>query len=82
MPVDDAPPTTLDGDSVTSMSGGVTLAGGFTVSPRLAALAPYAADNETGVDAVADLFVTNANDALVEPVKIVRLRGSDENSSG
>jgi hypothetical protein len=76
------PPETFAGDSVTSMSGGVELAAGLTVSARPAALAPYDADNDTAVDAATDLVVTNANDALVEPAKNVTLAGSDVNSSG
>jgi hypothetical protein len=80
--VADPPPATDVGESVTSMSGGVALGGGLTVSARFAALAPYDADSETAVDAATDLFVTNANDALVEPAKIVRFGGSDEKSSG
>ena len=82
MPVDDSLPFTLVGESVTSTSGGVELAGGFTVSARLAALAPYDADSVTGVEAVADLFVTNPNDAVVQPVNAVTFAGNDENSSG
>lgn len=63
-------------------SGGVASAGGFTVSPRFAALAPYAAVSDTGVEAATDLPVTNAKEAVVDPVKTVTFAGSDVNSSG
>ena len=82
VPVEDVPPLTDAGDTVRFVSGGVELAGGFTVSARFAALPPYDADTETAVVAVADLFVTNANDALVDPVNTVTFAGSDEKSSG
>jgi hypothetical protein len=76
------PPFTVADESVKSTSGGVELAGGLTVSARFAALAPYAADSDTGVEVAADLLVTNANDAVVEPVNAVTFAGSDVNSSG
>ena len=82
VPVDDVPELTVVGDNVTEMSGGVALAGGFTVRARFAALAPYAADSDTGVEAVTALLVTNANIAVVEPVNTVIFAGSDVNSSG
>jgi len=40
VPVDEVPPFTIVGDTVREVSGGVALAGGFTVSARFAALAP------------------------------------------
>ena len=82
VPIDEAPALTVAGDTVTEVIGGVALAGGFTVSARLAALAPYAADSDTGVEAVTALLVTNANEAVVEPVNTVTFAGSDVNSSG
>jgi hypothetical protein len=82
VPVDDVPALTAVGDSVTEMSGGVALAGGLTVSARFATLAPYEADSDTGVVAVTALLVTNANEAVVEPVNTVTSAGSDVNSSG
>jgi hypothetical protein len=82
VPVDDVPPFTVAGETVTLMSGGVAAAGGFTVSPRLAALAPYAAVSDTGVDAATAVLVTNANDAVVDPVNTVTFFGSDVNNSG
>ena len=57
-------------------------ADGLTVSATAAALEPYAADSDTGVEAATDLLVTNANDALVDPVNTVTFAGSDVNSSG
>ena len=82
VPLDDSPPLTIAGESVTSTTGGVELVDGFTVNVRLAALDPYDADSDTGVDAGTDLLVTNANDADVEPPNTVTLAGSDEKSSG
>jgi hypothetical protein len=82
VPVDAAPPLTLAGDRVTLISGGVAAAGGLTVRPRLVALAPYDADSETALVADTALLVTNANDALVDPVKTVTVPGSDAKSSG
>ena len=82
VPIDDVPLFTVAGETVTSMSGGVAAAGGFTVSPRLAALAPYAAVSDTGVDEVTALLVTKANDAVVDPVNTVTFFGSDANNSG
>ena len=82
VPIDEVPALTVAGDSVTEMSGGVALAGGLTVRARFAALAPYAADSDTGVVAVTALPVTNANEAVVEPVNTVMLAGKDVNSSG
>jgi len=67
---------------VTLTTGGVAEAGGFTVNGRLAALPPYAAVNDTGVEDATALLVTNANDAVVDPVKTVTLDGSDEKTSG
>jgi hypothetical protein len=81
VPVDDAPPFTVAGDNVTLTSGGVELAGGFTVSPTFAALAPYAAVSDTAVEVVTDLLVTNANEAVVDPVKTVTFGGNAVKSS-
>lgn len=82
VPVDVAPPVTLAGDSTTLTSGGIELAGGLTVIPRLAPLAPYAADSDTAVVVDTDWLVTNANDAVVDPVKTVTVGGSELKSSG
>lgn len=82
VPVDDAPPLTLDGDTVTLTSGGIVSAGGFTVNARLAALAPYADVSETDVVLAIDFAVTNANEAVVDPLKTVTLAGSEVKSSG
>ena len=82
VPDDEAPPVTDAGDTDTPITGGDVDAAGLTVNGRLAALAPYDAEIVTGVEAVTVLFVTNANDADVDPVKTVRFGGSDENSSG
>src|SRR5262249_33250008 len=82
VPVDALPPLTVAGESETVTSGGVDAAGGFTVRPTLAALAPYDADSVTGVVAATDVPVTNAKDADVDPVKTVTLAGRDEKSSG
>jgi hypothetical protein len=82
VPVDDAPAFTVVGATVTLTSGGVAAAGGFTVSPRLAVLAPYAAARDTAVEEVTALLVTNANDAVVDPVNTVMVCGSDVNNSG
>jgi hypothetical protein len=57
-------------------------AGGPTVRPRLALLAPYAAVSVTTVDALALLFVTKANEPLVEPLLTNTDDGRDEKSSG
>ena len=73
---------TVAGESATLTSGGVEVAGGFTVSPTFAALAPNDAVSATAVDEETDVPVTNANDADVDPVKTVTLPGSDEKSSG
>ena len=82
VPVDVAPPATLAGDTETSTRGGIELAGGLTVIPRLAPLAPYAADSDTVVVVDTDRLVTNANDAVVDPVKTVTVGGSELKSSG
>jgi hypothetical protein len=82
VPVAAVPPLTLAGVRTMSTSGGIELAGGFTVNPRLAALAPYEADTDAGVVVETDRLVTNANEALVEPVKTVTLVGSELKSSG
>ena len=82
VPVDGDPPFTVAGETVTLTSGGVAAAGGLTVNPTLAALAPYAAVSDTGVVAAIALLVTNANDAVVDPVKTVTFAGSDASSSG
>ena len=82
VPEDAAPALTDAGDTVTPITGGDADAGGLTVSGRFAALAPYDAAIVTCVEAATLLFVTNANDAVVEPVKTVTLGGSDENRSG
>ena len=82
VPVDELPPVTRDGLRATEMIGGTGAAGGPTVSARLFALAPYVAVTDTGIVAVADLFVMNVNVLVVEPVETTTLVGSDENSSG
>jgi hypothetical protein len=82
VPVDAAPPLTLAGATTMSTSGGIELADGPTVNPTLAALAPYEADTDTGVVADTDRVVTNANDAVVDPVNTVTFAGSELKSSG
>jgi hypothetical protein len=82
VPVDDVPPLTVAGETVRLTSGGVAAAGGFTVNARLAVLAPYVAVSDTGVELVTALVVTNANEAVVDPVKNVTFAGSELNSSG
>src|SRR5262249_48493948 len=79
---DAVPPLTLAGESVTLTSGGVEPAGGLTVSPTFAPLAPYDADSVIAVVEETAVVVTNANDAVVDPVKTVTLAGRDEKSSG
>ena len=49
VPVDVAPPLTLACDTTTLTSGGIELAAGLTVIPRLAPLAAYVADSNTAV---------------------------------
>ena len=73
---------TVAGDTVTLTSGGIASAGGFTVNARLAALAPYADVSETDVGLAIDFAVTNANEAVVDPLKTVTLAGSEVKSSG
>jgi hypothetical protein len=82
VPVDEPPPLTVLGASETEIAGGKASAGGPTVRPRLALLVPYAAVSVTAVEALAVLFVTNANEPLVEPLLTNTDDGSDENSSG
>jgi len=82
VPLAAVPPLTLAGAIARLTSGGTDAAGGFTVSPRLALLAPYDADSDAAVGAETALAVTNANDADVDPVNTVTDGGSEVKSSG